>query len=180
MNIETKKYKTEDERFIGENTNMIYVDAPYYDFLIIKDKNKQNSNDIKLEIMQTERNHQGSSSRERGRPRILFRIRKGRWLKHFEADYITAVIKTRIFYGEVTKINEYIKDNIPESVIEKSYLSWSGGGRKAYLRCGTNLLESLGLLKSISISNAHKLEELIREEYEPKDRTLNPTLNYAK
>ena len=70
-----KTPKNSSERFIYENTNMIYVDEAYYDFIIhneelIEFDSEEKTIDIKIEVL-------SSYDSEKG-PKIKFKIRKGK------------------------------------------------------------------------------------------------------
>ena len=153
-NIMIKEYKNEHEKFIHDkNPNIVYADKAYYDFLI-----PINNETIKLE-------HFGLYSNGRIK-KISFIIKKGRWVKSKFADYISCIKNDKLYFGAVNPINNYIQKIMTSRIREKSLEPGRNMHNRAVIKRSPETLENLGLLKSISISNADKLEEIIKNEYE--------------
>lgn len=153
-----KEYKNEHEKFIHDkNPNMVYADEAYYDFLI-PINNETFSDYIKLE-------HFGLYSNGRTK-KIGVIIKKGRWVKSRFADYISCIKNDKLYFGAVNPINNYIQKIMTSRIREKSLEPGRNMHNRAVIKRSPETLENLGLLKSIPISNADKLEEIIKKDYE--------------
>ncbi|MEK6830784.1 MAG: hypothetical protein AABX77_02045, partial [Nanoarchaeota archaeon] len=66
----------------------------------------------------------------------------------------------------VNPINNYIQKIMTSRIREKSREPGRNIHNRAVIKRAPETLENLGLLKSIPISNADKLEEIIKKDYE--------------
>lgn len=159
----TYLFKSNSERFFGENTNMTYVDKPYYDFIINRKSNEELdfSQIIKVEVLSTRANQKING----GVPFITFKILKGEWRKSYGADFIVSTTEEKIYFGAVKEINDYLQKTMTKNIRERS-LSVTGRKRhNTQIRRSPREMEKIGLLKSLSKSEIYKLEELIIREY---------------
>ena len=156
-----------EELIFHTNPRMIYADKPYYDFLLSRkfSGKVEFPHYIKIEVLTTMLGEYDHTMNHR----IAFRITKGEWRKALRADYIVAKDDRRIYFGVVSQLNAYIEKNMSASIRMRSFQPWSKKGGRTYFRRSVRNLQSRGLLCSIPISQAHKLELLIQQDYESRN-----------
>lgn len=167
--------KTPSEKFFCENTKMIYVDAPYYDFLIIYNK-EDGSHEIRVEDLSNHYTEKDSEKNSEGGPLLRFKIRMGRWIKFPGSDFILTLTENNIFYGFSCKINEHLDKTLRAETIQLSYRPRKKG--LVYTERPVFDLERMKLLKPISKSDVNELEDIIKKDYEQNYRISDIRKNY--
>ncbi|MEK6830785.1 MAG: hypothetical protein AABX77_02050 [Nanoarchaeota archaeon] len=153
-----KTPKNYSERFICENTRMVYVDMPYFDFLI-----QISYNDIiRIEVLSNEESEKG--------PKLKFKIRMGKWRKNFGSDFILTITDKYLFYGFSYKINEHLEKTLELRTLELSYRPRSKG--LVYTERPVFDLERMKILKPVSRLDVSALEKLITDDYNKNDEKI--------
>ena len=151
-------FKNSSEKFIYENTRLIYADEAYYDFLT---ELKRNDIKIRIEIL-------SSQEREKG-PKIKFKIRMGKWRKAFGSDFVLTTTIDKLFYGFSYRINEHLEKTIEPRTIELSYRPRSKG--MVYVERLIIDFERMKILKALPKNNINRLEYLIKKGHKKDKET---------
>ena len=155
-----KTPKNSSEKFLCENTNMIYVDGQYHDFIISPNESVEIDSDEKILHIRVE----VLSNYDAGKGPILkFKIRMGKWRKVLGSDFIVTLTDYNIFYGSSYKINRHLEKTLEQRTIELSYRPRIKG--IVYTERRVIDLERMKLLKSTLKSEVSKLEESIINDY---------------
>jgi len=153
---EKKPFRSQAEEFIKQtNPRMVFAHKPGFDFMVAR---RHAPGYIKFELTKTRK--------YRGGEVIYFVITYGQWQKMiakrgFAPDFFVVVGENKIYYGFARKVSDYLQETMREHTRQKSF-------RKTIeIRIGPKHLVRLGIMKAISRSEAHRLEEeLIKSEKE--------------
>src|SRR3989338_6598792 len=161
----TRNFRNDTERFFKETVpQLIYADKPYYDFLLVRKfvGKAVFPYYIKVEALKMEYREFNN----RLVHTIPFQIRGGEWRKVKKADYVVVADTYRIYFVNVAPLNEFIKQNMSETLLQRSHEPFRKNGKRTYFRRDIEKLQRQGLFRSILISEAHFLERLIQDDYE--------------
>ena len=157
--------KTPQEEYFAKNTEMLYLDEPFYDFAILREC----INPIFIEVLSLE--SQGAAAKERtNQQRLRFMIKKGYWNKVKGSDIVLAHIDPKIWIGISSDVNRYIQENMTEIFRKNSYKRRANKGYG--FRRSPNTLQEAGVMTSIPDSEVSKLENAIMQIHDSQSLIL--------